>query len=80
MLENIEKALNMATIATNAEKEERNSAREDRGTSAEVFTVGDNRGDIRDSRYGKPRGKFQWSRNRGAGFPHKAARHKTRGE
>jgi len=71
MPENIEKALNMATIATNAEKEERNSARENRGTSAKVFTVGGNRGDIRDSRYGKPRGKFQWSGNRGAGFQHK---------
>ena len=72
MPENIEKALNMATIATNAKKEERNSAREDRGTSVKVFTVGGNRGDIRDSRYGKPRGKFQWSGNRGAGFQHKA--------
>ena len=72
MPENIEKALNIATIATNAEKEEKNSAREDRGTSAKVFTVGGNRGDIRDSRYGKPRGKFQWRRNRGAGFQHKA--------
>jgi hypothetical protein len=38
MPENIDKALNMAIIVTNAEKEEKASTREDRGTNARVFT------------------------------------------
>jgi len=61
MPETVDKALNMAIVATNAEKEERNSTREDRGTSAKVFTVGGTRVNTRDNRYGKPRGKIQWS-------------------
>jgi len=72
MPETIDKALNMAIVATNAEKEERNSAREDRGTSAKVFTVGGTRGNTRDDRYGKPRGKTQWSGARGAGSQFRA--------
>jgi len=44
--DHIDKALNMAIRATNAEKQERASGREDRGTSAKVFTVGGNRGGI----------------------------------
>jgi len=44
MLENIDKALNMAIVATNAEKEEKSLSREDLGTSARVFTVRGNRG------------------------------------
>jgi len=39
MPETIDKALNMAIVATNAEREERYSAREERGTNARVFTV-----------------------------------------
>jgi hypothetical protein len=40
MHDNIDKALNMAIIATNTEKEEKAPGREDyRGTSARVFTV-----------------------------------------
>jgi hypothetical protein len=35
----IDKALNMAIVATTAEIEERSSAREDRGNNARVFTV-----------------------------------------
>jgi hypothetical protein len=46
----------MAIIATNAEREEKASAREDRGTSARVFTVGGIRGVILGRRYEKPRG------------------------
>jgi hypothetical protein len=44
MPENIDKALNMAIVATNAEREEKASSREDRGTSTRVFTVGGSRG------------------------------------
>jgi hypothetical protein len=40
----IDKALNMAIIATKAEKEEKASVREDWGTSARVFTVEGSRG------------------------------------
>ena len=39
MPDNIDKASNMAIIATNAEKEDKASGREDRGTNAKVFTV-----------------------------------------
>jgi len=51
----IDKALNMAIVAINAEKEERDSAREDRGNNARVFTVGGTRGNPRYDRYRKPR-------------------------
>jgi hypothetical protein len=44
MPENIDKALNKAIVATNAEREERALNKEDRGTNARVFTIGDNRG------------------------------------
>jgi len=75
--DNIDKALNMAVIAINAEKEEEKaSVREDRGTSARVFTVGGSRGgmlgDRSGNRYENPRGKFQWSGNRGAWSQHRA--------
>jgi hypothetical protein len=70
--ETIDKVSNMAIVATNAEKEERNSAREDRGTSTKVFTVGGTRENTRDDKYGKPRGKFQWSGTRGAGSQFRA--------
>jgi len=67
MPDNIDKALNMAIVATNAEKEEKASSREDRGTSAQVFTVGGSRGGIPGNRYEnryenkyeRPRGRFQ---------------------
>jgi hypothetical protein len=45
------KALNMAIVATNAEKEEKALVREDRGTSAKVFTVRGGRGGIPGNRY-----------------------------
>jgi hypothetical protein len=51
MPDNIDKALNMAIVATNAEKEEKTLSREDRGTSARVFTVGGSRGGIPKNRY-----------------------------
>ena len=66
MLENVDKALHMAIIATSAEKEEKALGTTDRGNNARVFAVGGNRGDIPRNRYEQPRGKFQWSRDRGA--------------
>jgi len=78
MPETIDKALNMAIIATNAEREERHSAREDRGTNARVFAVGGNRGDIPGNRYDGYR-KPRWENSneaaaRGAGFPARAGK------
>ena len=61
MPDNIDKALNMAILATNAKKEEKASGRDDRGTSAKVFTVGGSRGGIPGNGYEKPREKIQWS-------------------
>jgi hypothetical protein len=69
MPETIDKALNMAVNATNAEREEKASVRDDRGMSARVFAVGG-----RSNRYEKPRGKIQWSGNRGARFQPRADR------
>jgi hypothetical protein len=43
MSDTIDKALNMAIIATNADKEDRTSQREDRGQNRQVFAVGGNR-------------------------------------
>jgi hypothetical protein len=73
MPETIEKALNMAIVSTNAEKEEKASAHEDWVTSVKVFTLGGSRGDTLERRYEKSRGKFQWSRGRGAWLQHRAA-------
>jgi hypothetical protein len=58
MPETIDKALHMARIATNAEQEEKASAREDRGANDRIFAVGGNRKDVPDrrhERYEKPR-------------------------
>ena len=74
MPDNIDKALSMAIVATNAEKEEKALGREDRGTSAKVFTVGGNRHDTHGNRDRKPRGKVHWSGNRGAGFQYRPGR------
>jgi len=60
----IDKALNMAIIATNAEREEKAFSREDRGISTKVFTVGGSREDTPGGtyqRYDGPRGRAQWS-------------------
>jgi hypothetical protein len=70
MPEIVDKALNMARVATTAEREERYSARKDRGNNARVFTVGGTRGNTGRDRYRKPR----WENSneaaaRGAGFP-----------
>jgi len=48
----IDRALNMVIVATNAEREEKTLGKEDRGKSAQVFTVGGSRGstDISDPR------------------------------
>jgi len=67
MPDNIDKALNMAVVATNAEKEEKVANKDDRGVNVRVFTVRGSRGNTPGNRYGNPRGKFQWSGARGAG-------------
>jgi hypothetical protein len=72
MLKTIDKALNMAIIATNADKEEKASVRDDQGSNIRVFTVGGDHGETQDKRYDRPRGKIQWSRGRGAGSQHRA--------
>jgi hypothetical protein len=59
MPDHIDKALNMAIVATNAEKEEKASVREEQGMNARVFTVRGSRDRIPGNRYEKPRGRFQ---------------------
>jgi hypothetical protein len=71
MPDNIDKALNMATVAANAEKEEKALTREDRGTNARVFTVGGSRGGAPSGRYDKSRRRFQGS-NRGGWSQYRA--------
>ena len=66
MPENIDRALNMVIIATNAENEEKALGTVDRGNNVKVFAVRGGRGNEPGNRYGKPRGKFQWSGTRGA--------------
>jgi len=66
MPENIDRALNMATIATNAEKEEKALGTVDWGNNARVFAVRGSRGNAPRNRYEKPRGKYKWSGTGGA--------------
>ena len=66
MPENIDRALSMAIVATNAEKEERALGTADRGSNTRVFAVRGSRDNAPRDRYEKPRRKFQWSGNRGA--------------
>jgi hypothetical protein len=68
----------MVIVATNADREERNTIREDRGFNNKVFAVGGNRGNAPRDWDRKPRGKFQWSNN--SRCPeHSSAGHSTRG-
>jgi len=53
MPDNIDKALNIAIVATNAEREEA-SVRGDRGTIARVCTVGGSSGGTQGNRYETP--------------------------
>jgi len=55
MPENVNRALNMAIIATNTEKEEKALGTTDRGNNVRVFTVRGGRGNAPGNRYGKPR-------------------------
>jgi hypothetical protein len=68
--ETIDKALHMAIVATNAEQEEKASARKDWGKNDRIFAVGSNREDVparRHERYEKPRDdKTQWSGSQGS--------------
>jgi hypothetical protein len=78
MPDTIDKALNMAIIATNADKEDRALQREDRGVNKRVFAVGSSRERIQSRRDDRPRGKFQWSGNRGD-YSQSGVGHSTRG-
>jgi len=80
MPENVDRALNMAIIATNAEKEERALGTIDRGNNERVFAVRGNPGNASRNRYEIPQGKFQWSSSRGAVSQRSFGRYKARGE
>jgi hypothetical protein len=78
MPDTVDKALNMAIVATNADREERNTLRGDRGFNNKVFAVGGNRENAPRDWDRNPRGKFQWSNN--SRWPeHSSAGHGTRG-
>jgi hypothetical protein len=74
----VDKALNMAIVAINADREERNTLREDRGFNRKVFEVGGNRGNAQRDWDRNPRGNFQWSNNSRWPEPSSAG-HSTRG-
>lgn len=78
MPDTIDKALNMAIIATNAEREDRVSQREGRGLNRRVFAVGGSREEALYRRNDGPRGKFQWSGNRGDYSHRDGVDHNTR--
>jgi hypothetical protein len=78
MPDTVDKALNMAIVATNADREERNTLREDRGFNRKVFEVGGNRGNAQRDWDRNLRGKFQWSNNSRWPEPSSAG-HSTRG-
>ena len=84
MPDNIDKALNMAIIATNAKKEERVLGREDRGTSAKVFMVGGNHvgipGNRTGNKYENPGEKSSGAGIEVPGLSTGRDRHKTRCE
>jgi len=60
----------MAIVATKTEREKKALGKEDRGKTAQVFTVGGSRGSTPGIRYERPRGKIQWSGTRGARLQH----------
>ena len=76
MPDTIDKALNMAIVATNADKEDR-ASREDRGLNKRVFAVGGTREEAHFSTGNRLRGTFQRSGNRGD-YSHKGVGHSTR--
>ena len=65
MPDTIDKAMNMAIIATHADTEDRALQREDRGVNRRVFGVRGDREETPLRNDSRPRGKFQWSGNRG---------------
>jgi hypothetical protein len=70
MPDTVDKALNMAIVATNAEQEERTPQRDDRGINRKVFAVGGTRENTPREWDRNPREKFQWSnRDRGDWYP-----------
>jgi len=80
MPDNIDTALNMAIVTTNAEKEEKALDKEDRGKTAQVFTVGGSHSTTPGNTYEKPRGKIQWSELEVPGHIIVLGRHNIRGE
>jgi hypothetical protein len=78
MPDTVDKALNMAIVATNAEREERTPQREERGINKKVFAVGGTRENAPREWDRNPREKFQWSGNRG-GWSSRGAGRSTRG-
>ena len=70
MPDNVDRALHMAIIATNADNEEKALGTADRGNNVKVFAVRGSRGNAPVNRYEGPRGKIQWSGTRGAGSQH----------
>jgi hypothetical protein len=78
MPDTIEKALNMAITATNADREDRMSQREDRGVNKQVSAVGSSCDGKQDRRNDRPRGKIQWSGYRGD-YNYRGVDHNTRG-
>jgi hypothetical protein len=73
MPETIDKALNMAITATNADREDR----EDRGTNRQVFTVRGSREETLGRINNRPREKIQWSGYRGD-YNYRGVGHSTR--
>jgi hypothetical protein len=65
MPDTVDKALNMAIVATHAEQEERVLQREERGINKKVFAVRGTRENAPREWDRNPREKFQWSRDRG---------------
>jgi hypothetical protein len=63
MPETIDKALNMAIIATNDEREEKALVQENRGMSTKIFAVGGNRKNTVNNRYGNSSNKYEKPRS-----------------
>ena len=78
MPDTIEKALNMAIIATNADKKDWASQREDRGLNRREFAVRGDREVTPLRNESRPRGKLQWRGTRGGA--NYGVGHNTRGK
>jgi hypothetical protein len=77
MPDTIDKALNMAIIAMNAEKEDGASQRQNREVNKRVIVLGGGYEKTLHRKSDRPRGKIQWSGKRGD-YSHGAAGHSSR--